>query len=36
MIYVTGNVGWGKIDDHGKVKPGEQFTNPILLRFSVN
>ncbi len=33
MIYVTGNVGWSKIDDQGKLKPGEQFTNPILLRF---
>jgi sugar lactone lactonase YvrE len=36
MIYVTGNVGWSKIDDHGKLKPGEQFANPILLRFSAN
>jgi hypothetical protein len=33
MIYVTANVGWGKIDDQGKLKAGEQFTNPILLRF---
>lgn len=32
-VYTTGNVGWGKINDHGKLKPGEQFTNPILLRF---
>ena len=32
-IYATGNVGWGKIDDHGKVKSGEQLTNPVLLSF---
>jgi hypothetical protein len=34
MIYVTANVGWGKIDDTGKLKAGEQFTKPILLRFA--
>ena len=33
VIYVTGNVGWGKINDDGKLKPGEQFTRPVLLRF---
>jgi hypothetical protein len=33
FIYVTGNVGWGKINDDGKLKPGEQFTKPVLLRF---
>ena len=33
FIYVTANVGWGKIDDQGKLKSGEQFTKPILLRF---
>jgi hypothetical protein len=33
MIYVTANVGWGKIDDQGKLKKGEEFTKPILLRF---
>ena len=33
MIYITGNVGWGKIDDKGKLKPNEQFSKPILLRF---
>lgn len=33
MIYVTANVGWGKIDDTGKLKKGEEFTKPILLRF---
>jgi len=32
-IYVTGNVGWGKINDDGKLKPGDQFTQPVLLRF---
>ncbi len=35
VIYVTANVGWGKIDDTGKLKPNEQFTKPILLRFPV-
>ncbi|HKS76375.1 MAG TPA: hypothetical protein VJQ82_24390 [Terriglobales bacterium] len=34
-IYTTGNVGWGKLTDQGKLKPGAQFTNPILLRFPV-
>jgi hypothetical protein len=33
FIYVTATVGWGKIDDQGKLKSGEQFTKPILLRF---
>jgi photosystem II stability/assembly factor-like uncharacterized protein len=33
MIYVTANVGWGKIDDQGKLKKGEEFIKPILLRF---
>jgi sugar lactone lactonase YvrE len=33
MIYVSANVGWNKVDDHGKLKPGEQFTPPVLLRF---
>lgn len=33
MIYVIANVGWNKVDDHGKLKPGEQFTPPVLLRF---
>ncbi|HLJ87509.1 MAG TPA: hypothetical protein VKZ53_11855 [Candidatus Angelobacter sp.] len=32
-IYVTANVGWGNIDDHGELKPGKQFTPPVLLRF---
>jgi hypothetical protein len=35
MIYVIANVGWNKVDDHGKLKPGAQFTAPLLLRFSV-
>jgi len=33
MIYVSANVGWNKVDDHGKLKLGEQFTAPLLLRF---
>lgn len=33
MIYVSANVGWNKVDEHGKLKPGEQFTPPVLLRF---
>ncbi len=33
-FYVTANVGWDKIDDHGQLKPGEHFTAPLLLRFS--
>ncbi len=32
-FYVTANVGWNKIDDHGQLKPGEHFTAPLLLRF---
>jgi hypothetical protein len=32
-FYVTANVGWNKVDDHGQLKPGEHFTPPLLLRF---
>lgn len=32
-FYVSANVGWNRIDDHGQLKPGEHFTPPILLRF---
>jgi hypothetical protein len=32
--YVTANVGWNKVDDRGQLKPGEHFTEPVLLRFS--
>ena len=32
-FYVSANVGWNKIDDHGQLKPGEHFTAPIILRF---
>ena len=32
-FYVTANVGWNKVDDHGQLKPGEHFTAPLLLRF---
>jgi len=31
-MYVSGNVGWDKVDDHGVLKPGEKFGNPVLLR----
>lgn len=32
-IFVTGNVGWNRIDDHGNLKPNEKFTAPFLLAF---
>ncbi len=33
-FYVSANVGWSKVDDNtGKLKPGEKFTSPGLLRF---
>ena len=32
-FYVTANVGWNKVDDHGELKAGEHFTAPLLLRF---
>ncbi len=32
-FYVSANVGWNKVDDSGKLKPGENFTAPVLLRF---
>lgn len=32
-FYVSANVGWSKVDDNGKLKPGEKFTSPVLLRF---
>ncbi len=32
-FYVSANVGWSKVDDAGKLKPGENFTAPVLLRF---
>jgi sugar lactone lactonase YvrE len=33
-FYVSANVGWSKVDDDtGKLKPGERFTPPVLLRF---
>ena len=33
MFYVSANVGWDKVDDHGRLRSGEQFTTPIILRF---
>ena len=35
MAYVSTNVGWGDIDDHGKLKPGQHFAAPVLMRFPV-
>jgi hypothetical protein len=33
-FYVSANVGWSKVDDNtGKLRPGEKFTAPVLLRF---
>jgi hypothetical protein len=32
-IYVTANVGWNKINDHGELKKDQSFTPPVLLRF---
>ncbi len=32
-FYVSANVGWNKLDDAGKLKQGENFTAPVLLRF---
>jgi sugar lactone lactonase YvrE len=32
-LYATANVGWNKIDDHGRLKPGEHFSPSLLLRF---
>ncbi len=34
-VYVTANVGWNKIDDHGNLKKNASFTAPILLRFPI-
>ncbi|PYP90485.1 MAG: hypothetical protein DMG65_11375 [Candidatus Angelobacter sp. Gp1-AA117] len=31
-IYVSGNTGWDKVDDHGMLKAGENFSKPVLLR----
>ena len=35
-VYVSANVGWDKIDDHGKLKEGASFTAPVLMRFRVS
>ena len=32
-IYVIANVGWDKVDDHGRLNPDQHFTPPVLLRF---
>lgn len=33
-FYVSANVGWSKVDDDtGKLRDGEKFTPPVLLRF---
>ena len=35
-IYVSGNTGWDKVDDHGVLKAGEKFSKPMLLRARVH
>jgi len=35
-LYVIGNVGWSKIEDSGKLKAGEDFTAPVVLRFPIS
>jgi len=32
VFFALANVGWNKVDDHGRLKPGQEFTAPILLR----
>jgi sugar lactone lactonase YvrE len=33
-FYATSHVGWSKVDDNtGQLKPGEKFTQPVLLKF---
>jgi len=34
-LYVIANVGWGKVDDSGQLKSGENFTAPAVLRFAL-
>jgi hypothetical protein len=34
-LYVIANVGWNKVDDSGKLKSGENFTAPSVLRFPI-
>lgn len=31
-LYVIANVGWDKVDDRGRLNPGQHFTSPVLLR----
>jgi hypothetical protein len=35
-FYVSANVGWSKVDDNGKLKDGQKFTPPVLLRFPIS
>jgi len=35
-LYVIANVGWSKVDDSGKLKSGEHFTAPSVLRFPLS
>ncbi|MDP9268773.1 MAG: hypothetical protein M3P27_10685 [Acidobacteriota bacterium] len=35
-LYVIGNVGWNKVDASGKLKAGQDFTAPVVLRFPLN
>jgi hypothetical protein len=32
-FYVSANVGWSNVEDNGKLKDGQKFTPPVLLRF---
>jgi hypothetical protein len=35
-FYVIANVGWDKVGDNGKLRKGQRFTPPVLLRFRAN
>jgi hypothetical protein len=35
-FYVSANVGWSKVGDNGKLKDGQKFTPPVLLRFPIS
>lgn len=35
-FYVSANVGWSKVEDNGKLKDGQKFTPPVLLRFHIS
>ncbi|HEY2391650.1 MAG TPA: hypothetical protein VGK22_10810 [Candidatus Angelobacter sp.] len=35
-FYVSANVGWSKVNDNGKLKEGQKFMPPVLLRFPIS